>query len=82
MNWDDISECDKSSLRQLHFIKILEYSNCLDDFYEKQRRGIKVMLPSFLLSFNIPDHVKIEIEKKAFSMIKFSSIKKNRNKAS
>ena len=43
--------------------------NEIDDFYEKQRRGIKVMLPSFLVSFIIPANIKIEVEQKAHSLI-------------
>lgn len=68
----NLTPSTKSALIQLYFIELIENRKCFDDFYRKQKVGIKVLLPTNLKTHIIPAEEKKEVERKANSFIRFN----------
>ena len=70
MNYSDLKECEKSSLIQLFYIESLELLIKLDDFYKKQRVGIRVGLPHGVTTSIIPQKEREEIQMRVISEVR------------
>lgn len=69
MQYEELGESSKSSLVQLFYIDELErlYPKLVDDFYKKQRNGIKSLMPKNITIDILPKEIKDHITKRITS---------------
>lgn len=64
MTFEDLTFCEKQSLLQLYKINFIKENYKIEEFYLKQERGIRSLLPKEKNISLIPDSIKKQIEKK------------------